>query len=257
MSLQYKTFKNLHEINQLFVLPNAWNAASAVLLQQNGFKAIGTSSAAVAKSLGYEDGEQMPFTDYLFIINRMAASVNVPLTVDIEMGYGSTADEIYGNLCRLAESGVAGINIEDSQFNKSKRILQDAGSFAEKLAHVRKKLEAGHINLFINVRCDTYFLNIPNKQQETAVRAKLYETSGADGLFLPCIVEPEDIRSAVNATQLPINVMAIPGLPDLKTLSQLGVKRLSLGGFLFNKVYDNIADTCADLMTHNNVSVLF
>src|SRR5687768_1778266 len=96
----FKKFKALHDGRELLILPNAWDARSAIMLGQNGFPAIGTSSAAVANSLGYEDGENMPLTDYLFVIHRIISSINIPLTVDIETGYATTAEEIANNILR-------------------------------------------------------------------------------------------------------------------------------------------------------------
>ena len=257
MTSNYQNFKALHESDELFLLPNAWNAESAAIFQDNGFSAIGTSSAAVAGSLGYEDGEKMPFEDYLFIIKRIASVIQVPLTVDLEMGYGTTHDEITTNILQIAELGVAGINLEDSRISKSKRYLQDAITFAKKLEHIRNKLTAMDVNVFINVRCDTYLLNVDNKQEETLHRAKLYQVAGADGLFLPCIWQEEDIRAARSFTCLPLNVMSFPGLPDFEVLNHLGVKRVSMGGFMFDTVYNNLKIKSAEFMTGSNVAMLF
>ena len=124
MSTSFQKFKTLHHADQLFVLPNAWDARSAQILQEQKFPAIATSSAAVANSLGYEDGEKMTFDEYLFVIRRILASVNVPVTVDIETGYGKTKDDIYNNLRKLIELGVVGINIEDSVIVKMRRIQE-------------------------------------------------------------------------------------------------------------------------------------
>src|SRR4051812_47462665 len=107
MLSNYQKFKQLHYGQSLFVLPNAWNAKSASIFQDRQFPAIATSSAAVANSLGYEDGEHMPFADYLFVVNRILSVIHVPLTVDIEMGYGTTTGEIYANIQKLIELGVA------------------------------------------------------------------------------------------------------------------------------------------------------
>ncbi|OQP65416.1 hypothetical protein A3860_17275 [Niastella vici] len=241
MSSVYQQFKQLHQGPGLFVLPNIWNAKSALVLQQEKFPAIGTSSAAVASSLGYEDGEAMPFEDYLFVVRRILAAVQIPLTVDMEMGYGKTDAAIYANIKKLAELGVAGINIEDSTIEATGRTLKDANVFAQTISFIKSQLATDQLELFINIRCDTYILNVANKQQETVQRLKLYETTGADGIFLPCISEEKDIAAAVRSTKLPINVMGIPGLPGLDSLNKLGVKRVSLGPFLYNKVYDSIA----------------
>ena len=243
-------FKQLHQ--SLFILPNAWNPKSALHFQEQNFPAVATSSAAVANSLGYEDGEAMPFDEYLFIVRRIVASVQIPLTVDLEMGYGKNNEAIAANIKKLAELGVAGINIEDSIIQSGNRKLQHAQQFAERIAFIKNKA-----NLFVNVRSDTYLLNVANKQSETLQRIPLYEAAGADGIFLPCISAEADITEAVNSTALPINVMCIPQLPDFETLRTLGVKRVSMGPFLFNRLYDGIAPLTQAITTTNNFSPLF
>jgi 2-methylisocitrate lyase-like PEP mutase family enzyme len=248
-------FKQLHQ--SFFILPNAWNPKSALRFQQEHFPAVATSSAAVANSLGYEDGEAMPFDDYLFIIRRILATVQIPVTVDIEMGYGNTNEAIYANIRQLAELGVAGINIEDSTIQSNERTLKNAAPFAETIAFIKNKLATDHLELFINVRCDTYLLNVANKQAETLARIPLYEAAGANGIFLPCISAEADITEAINSTTLPINVMCIPGLPDFETLQTLGVKRVSMGPFLFNRLYDGITVLTQSITATNNFSPLF
>lgn len=134
MSTPYQKFKSLHASNELFILPNAWDARSAIMFEENNFPAVATSSAAVANSLGYEDGENMSFDDYKFVIRRILSSINVPLTVDIETGYGTTNLEIAENILHLADLGVASINIEDSVIQKSGRALKDAAAFAKTIS---------------------------------------------------------------------------------------------------------------------------
>ena len=257
MSSPFQQFKQLHQSSGLFVLPNVWNVKSALLFQKEKYPAIATSSAAVANSLGYEDGEAMPFDNYLFIIRRIIASVQIPLTVDMEMGYGATDEDIYTNVKKLVELGVAGINIEDSTIQGTGRVLQDANTFAKRISFIKSKLAAEQLDLFINIRCDTYILNVANKQQETAQRLPFYETTGADGIFLPCICTEDDIAAAVSHTTLPINVMCIPGLPGFDTLQTLGVKRVSMGPFLFNKVYDNITQLTHTITASKSFEPLF
>jgi 2-methylisocitrate lyase-like PEP mutase family enzyme len=254
MSTSFKKFKALHQGEELFVLPNAWDARSAIIFQEKEFPAVGTSSAAVANCLGYEDGEQMSFSEYLFVVNRIISSVKIPLTVDIETGYGKTNEDIFGNIDRLVELGVAGINIEDSFLHKSERALKEASVFAKTIEYIKNKLESRGANLFINVRCDTYILNVKNKHEETVDRLKIYNSTGADGIFLPCISNGEDIAEAVASTTLPINVMVIPGLPDLEKLNELGVKRVSMGPFMFQKVYKSIGNLSQSISTNKNFS---
>ena len=254
MSSALKQFKDLHQSKDLFVLPNVWNAKSAIIFGEKKFPAIATSSAAVANNLGYEDGEQMPFNDYLFVINRILSSVRIPLSVDMEMGYGRSDEEILANIIILVELGVVGINIEDSTVTASGRILKEAKLFAKTIEYIKNKLESKSLNLFINIRCDTFILNIENKQKETSKRLKIYEATGADGIFLPCISAENDIAEAVSNTKLPLNVMCIPGLPDFETLNKLGVKRISMGPFLFNKVYDQAGKLSEAVMANKNFS---
>lgn len=256
MSSQFQKFKALHQADNLFVLPNVWNAKSAMVFQEKQFQAVGTSSAAVASSLGYEDGEQMPFSDYLFVIGRILASVNIPLTVDLETGYGRTNDEIAANVVKLADMGVAGINIEDSVITGSQRSLQKADTFAKTVESIRNKLEARRASVFVNIRCDTYILDVKNKQQETTGRLKVYANTGADGIFLPCISDERDIAEALEHTSLPLNVMCIPGLPCLDTLNTLGVKRVSMGPFLFNKVYAQAGELSQAILAEKSFAPL-
>ena len=254
MSSQFKKFKDLHHQDELFVLPNVWDARSAIVLQEKKFDAIGTSSAAVANALGHEDGENMPFEDYLFVIKRILKSVKIPLTVDLEMGYGDSDDKVYSNLMTLAELGVVGINLEDSVIDQSGRSLGDKNAFAKRIEYLQNKLLARDAELFINVRCDTFILNVENRAGETAARLKLYEQAGADGIFLPCICDESDISEAVASTNLPLNVMVIPGLPDIDRLNELGVKRVSMGPFMFQKVYNGLGALSQSIATKKNFS---
>jgi 2-methylisocitrate lyase-like PEP mutase family enzyme len=234
MTSKVETFKKLHTGGELFILPNAWSAGSAMLLEQCNYPAVGTSSAAVAAGLGYSDGEGMPFEDYFFIIRRIAASVAIPVTIDMEMGYGKTDAAVYDNLRKLVDVGIAGINIEDSTISNGKRILKPADRFAQTIAFLKDKLKDAGQSLFINVRCDTF---IAGNTGETNGRMELYGSAGADGIFLPFISKKEDIANAVANTKLPINVMCIPDLPEIEELGKLGVKRVSMGPFLHNKTY--------------------
>jgi len=252
MTTNFKKFKNLHYGKNLFILPNAWNAKSASLFQEKGFPAVGTSSAAVATSLGYEDGEGMPFEDYLFIIKRILNTVNIPVTVDIEMGYGKTNKQIADNIQKLSELGVAGINIEDSVIENSKRSLKNTSEFAKTIEHVKDHLTTKNLSLFINIRCDTYLLHVKDKQKETSKRLAIYQKTGADGIFLPCINSENDIAKAVSNAKLPLSVMCIPGLPGFEKLYELGVKRASMGPFMFTKTYKKAGELCQKIIDKKN-----
>jgi 2-methylisocitrate lyase-like PEP mutase family enzyme len=252
MPATFEQFKQLHNARNLFILPNAWDAKSARLLQNKQYAAVGTSSAAVAESLGYNDGEQMSFTEYLFVIKRILASVSIPVTIDMEMGYGNNDQAIVDNLLQLADLGVAGVNLEDSFIQNGRRSLKKTEAFARTVEFIKKALLSKNSHLFVNARCDTYILNVANKQQETAGRLQAYEAAGADGIFLPLINQENDIAEAVQHTQLPINVMCMPGLPSFSRLQQLGVRRVSMGPFLFSKTYQAAETLAAAIKTGDN-----
>jgi len=253
MVSKFKTFEALHTARKLFILPNSWDAESAIIFQESNYPAVGTSSAAVAASLGYEDGERMPFADYLVIIRRIAASLNIPVTIDLEMGYGKTKEEVYANVQKLIEVGVVGINIEDSSIANGKRTLKDTKEFAQTLEFVKKKLVAERQSLFINVRCDSYLLKVKDSQNETAQRIKVFESVGVDGIFLPFISEEQDIERVLHETRLPLNVMCIPGLPEIDKLNQLGVTRLSMGPFLHNKTYARVRELAKKVIEQKSI----
>lgn len=256
MSSVFNQFKNLHDASGLFVLPNVWNAKSALLFEAAGFPAIGTSSLAVADSIGYGDGEGMPFHEYLFIIKRILSSVKIPVTVDLEMGYGKTQEAIWSNIRQLVDLGVAGINLEDSVIDGTGRTLKDAQTFAGMISYLKNRMAAENAYLFLNVRCDTFILHVENKLPETLQRLKIYEAAGADGIFLPCIASEEDIAAVTSNTRMPLNVMCIPGLPGFDTLNKLGVKRASMGPFLYNKLYNHTTQLSKDILAANSFSAI-
>jgi 2-methylisocitrate lyase-like PEP mutase family enzyme len=257
MNDTFKLFQSLHQQKEPLLMGNAWNAQSAKILENQNFKAIGTSSAAVAESIGYEDGEQMSFDEYLFVIKRIKASTSIPLTVDMEGGYGKTIDEIVNNINRLHAIGVAGINIEDSVINNGKREIVDAEEFAKKLKSITTKLKSQNINLFINLRCDAFLLGLDDPRNEAIKRIILYDKTGVHGIFLPCITELEDIKSTVSATALPVNVMCMPHLPDFNTLQSLGVKRISIGPFLSRATYKKMEELTQTITKEKSFSCLF
>jgi 2-methylisocitrate lyase-like PEP mutase family enzyme len=253
----FETFKSLHQQSRLFVLANAWNVESARIIEGCGYKATATSSAAVANSLGYKDGENIPFDEYLLVIKRIVSSVKIPVSVDIETGFGETTERIADNIKVLYDLGVAGINIEDSVIQNSQRTLVDAGQFAEKLEKIRAILDSHGVKLFFNVRSDAFLLDVPGKLEESVKRAELYEQAGADGFFLPCITNPDDIAIITAHTNLPLNVLSVDGLPDFETLERLRVKRVSLGDFLFQKVYKQITSILDVIEEEKQCGILF
>ena len=233
------TLTDWHQQQKPLLLCNVWDAISAQIAQEQGFAAIGTSSAAIATNVGKDDGENITFEALLSAVKTIRQASNLPLSVDIEAGYvGSSSsnknkiDTIVENITKRADIGVKGINIEDSVVSDEKRILCSASHFAHTLSGIRHALDHKDIPIFINVRTDTYLLGIKNTLDETLKRLAMYQDSGADGIFIPGIQTISDIEAVVSHTPLPVNVMCMPDLPDFSTLASLGVQRISMGNFV-------------------------
>ncbi len=250
-------FFDLSAARQPLLLGNVWDAASAQLAQKLGYRAIGTSSAAMAASLGYEDGEGMSFDELLFLVKRIRACSSLPLTVDIEAGYGNSPAEIANNIVQLLELGVSGINIEDSRVMAGERQLLSAAQFAAGLSALCVALGDRRKSLFINVRTDTYLLQCTDTKIDTLSRAALYQSAGADGLFVPCLTEPADIAAIVAGTALPLNLMCMPELPDFARLAQLGVKRISMGNAAYQYQQQALGDVLAGVKTQDSFAALY
>ena len=189
--------------------------------------------------LGYEDGEEMSFQELEYIVNRIRSNVDLALTVDLEAGYSRNPDEIAKHIINLSKLGVVGINLEDSLV-KGSRSLVDADVFANLLKQLCVELSEQEIDIFINVRTDTFLLACPNPVEETIKRAQKYQVAGAHGLFVPCLEKADEIEKIIHEIQLPLNVMFMPNLPDFKTLQSLGVKRISMGNFLYHQINESL-----------------
>lgn len=252
----FETFLKLHQQATPLLVGNIWDVNSAKLFERNNFKAIATSSAAVAHANGYDDGEQMPFEILLRLAGRVTKEVSIPLSIDIEAGYSDTIPGILQNIDRLCDAGVVGINIEDSVPGKT-RALQQVQHFQKTLTAVADHLRKRNNKLFINVRTDGFLLGLPNALEETLSRIRIYEGAGATGIFTPCITDVKDIRSVVQATALPINVMAMPMLPSFGELTTLGVKRISMGNALHDLLNATVEKTLRSIQQKNNFEDLF
>jgi 2-methylisocitrate lyase-like PEP mutase family enzyme len=209
----------LHE--GLLILPNAWDAASARVIEAAGAKAIATSSAAVAWAHGYPDGQALPFDAIVSTVGEIARVVSVPITADIEAGYGGGGDAAAESVARVLDAGAAGINIEDGKGTP--------GLLCEKIARIKERFGA---KVWINARTDVYLAKLAEGEaayEETVKRAGRYREAGADSIFIPGAAEDALIARLVNAIDAPINLLAWPGLPPAARLRELGVRRLSAG----------------------------
>jgi 2-methylisocitrate lyase-like PEP mutase family enzyme len=224
MSHSAATFGRLHLNTVPLRLPNAWDAGSARLFESRGAPAIATTSAGVAWVLGYRDGHLLPVSEAVAAAERMARVLKVPLSVDFENGYSDNPKTVAENVMRLVDLGVAGINIEDGG--------NEPALLASKIGAIRNAVANANAELFVNARSDVFLAGLVAKPQlveESITRGKLYAGAGADGLFLPGIVQPEHIKAVVEGVALPRNAMAWSGLGDAVELGKLGVRRLSAG----------------------------
>ncbi|WP_054768052.1 isocitrate lyase/PEP mutase family protein [Lysinibacillus parviboronicapiens] len=248
-------FNELHASPELLFIGNAWDLLSALTLEKAGFKAIGTTSWGIANSLGYVDGELIDFNRHLAIIKTMADNINIPVSADIEAGYGSDTKTIVENVLRIADVGVAGINIEDSL--KNQQGLRTLREHCDILTHLRTALEhRGYKDFYINARTDTYF----HEEQpflETLNRAKAYVESGASGIFIPGMTDHQEIRELTLTVDVPINLMSLPGLTNCTILKELGVKRFSFGNALSDSIIAYLTKHARRLMDTRDTSFLY
>ena len=221
-------FRSFHQGPGILFLPNAWDAGTARLIESLGAKAIATTSAGLAWSRGYPDGNALPEDQLLAAIRAVARVIRVPLSVDIEGGYSDEPDAVARLVKQLLDVGVVGINIEDGA--GPPELLR------EKIAAIRGHVARSSGDLFINVRTDVYLRGLAAGEaaiEEVLRRAACYHAAGCDGLFVPGLASPDAMASiAAGIAPVPLNVMAVSKLPSVDTLQQCGVRRLSAGSAL-------------------------
>lgn len=215
-------FHALHAGPAILRLPNAWDAASARIIESAGAKAIATSSAAVAWAHGYADGHHLPVEKLLVAVEEIARVVAVPLTVDCEGGYAADPAGAAANVGRLIGVGAVGINIEDGREAHDLHV--------RKVEAIREAAAKAGVDLFINARTDVYLKQLAPADAalaETVRRGNALKAAGASGLFVPMLIDAEGLAAVVAAVGLPVNAMARPGLPKAAELERIGVRRLS------------------------------
>jgi 2-methylisocitrate lyase-like PEP mutase family enzyme len=232
----------LHVPGHPLVAPNAWDVASARIIEEAGFPAIATSSAAIAAVLGWGDGEAAPVEDMLAAAGRIARSVNVPVTVDFERGYGLGPTELVE---RFASTGAAGLNLEDS--DPATGTMIDVAEQTEFLAAVRAATQSFGVDLVINARTDSFLRQAGTPAEQLAAsidRGARYLAAGADCVYPLGVAEPAVIRSLVKAVPGPVNVARGPqAKATLAEFASLGVARVTFGPSLQRQAYNWFAST--------------
>lgn len=234
---QFQAFKALHhDPSRVLLLPNVWDAGGARLVESLGAKAVATTSAGVAWSKGYPDGNFMPPALQLRLVEEIVRVVSIPVSIDFEAGYSDDAAQVAENLRPLVAMGIAGINLEDG--TGQPEVL------ARKIEAIKKMVACEGTDVFVNARTDVYFQNLVAgdvRVQETLDRSALYHRAGADGLFVPGMTNLADIEKVAAETALPLNLMADVSLPDAAALAKLNVRRLSAGAAMMKIIYKNMA----------------
>jgi 2-methylisocitrate lyase-like PEP mutase family enzyme len=221
----------LHQGPGVLLLPNVWDVASARIIEEAGFPAIATTSAGVAFTLGYPDGQKISRTEMLAAVARIAAAVKVPVTADVEAGYGDRPEDAAETARGVIESGAVGMNFEDAAPGGDPP-LYELSQQIERIQAVRERARSAGVPLVLNARTDVYLLEVgdPQKRYDEALRRlAAYRDAGADCLFVPGVRDTETIARFVGDLRCPLNILAGVGSPPIPELVKLGVARVSLG----------------------------
>jgi len=244
-------FRRLHAGPELLILTNAWDAASARVLVGLGAKAIATSSAAVAWAHGYPDGNTLPIRLLLATLRDIARVVTVPITADIEGAYSDDPRTVGDTIAALIDVGVVGINLEDGSGSPAQ--------LCAKIEAAREAAEQSGVSIFVNARTDVFLRKLtcgPDAIHEAIARAKNYSAAGADGVFVPGVIDPVTIEQLANEITRPLNVMARPGLPLARDLLRLGVRRLSAAAWLARVALRAVRESGATFLATGDSDVL-
>ena len=236
-------FAALHVRGNPVILFNIWDAGSARAVEAAGAKALATGSWPVAAAFGYGDGEKIPLDLALENIRRIVAGTDLPVTMDLEGGYGVSPSEVGVTVMKALEAGVIGINFEDQVIGGTG--LYPVATQAERIAAARKAGDDAGIPAFINARTDIFLKNKPDTHSQAMLdeaieRAAAYADAGASGFFAPGLADPAMIETLCARISLPVNIIALPGVPDKPVLAGCGVARISYGPVPYRRMMTSL-----------------
>ncbi len=252
-------FRKLHHGPQMLVLPNAWDVVSARILEECGHPAIATSSAAVAFSRGYPDGQRIPRDEMLDVVARIARAVDVPVTADLEAGYGTTVKDMAETVKAAIEAGAIGMNLEDVTGDDASSLV-DMPLQVEKIRAVRETAKSLGVPLVLNARTDIYLMPIgpeATRFERTVERLRAYRDSGADCLFAPGLHDRETIAKLVKAVDAPVNILANPACPPMAELEKIGVARVSAGSAVMRATLGMVRRIAKEMLESRSCETLF
>ncbi|MDH6112165.1 2-methylisocitrate lyase-like PEP mutase family enzyme [Kitasatospora sp. MAP12-15] len=257
-------FGQLHVPGRPLVLANVWDPGTARVVAAAGAAALATTSAGVSWGLGVPDGEALGREQTVELTARVAAAVDLPVTADLEGGYGATPEEVAQTVRLVLAAGAIGINLEDGLHGADPGYppgapLRTGADQAARIAAVRAAAEAEGIPLFVNARIDTYLRQVGDRVgrlDETLARARAYAEAGADGVFVPGVAEAKEIAALTAALPLPLNVMVHPGSLSVPELAELGVARVSVGAGLALAALGLVRRAAAELFADGTYDAL-
>ncbi|MCI3934129.1 isocitrate lyase/PEP mutase family protein [Streptomyces sp. AN091965] len=252
-------FRDLHVPGSPLVLPNAWDAASARLVEAAGAAAVATTSAGLAWALGAGDGDRLTRDRALAAVARIVDTVSVPVSADVESGYAEDAAGVADTVRAVLAAGAVGVNIEDGRHTGGEP-LRPVAEQAGRIAAARGAADAAGVPLFVNARVDTYLRGAGEGAAErfalTLERAAAFLDAGADGVFVPGVVDPETVEALVAKVDGPVNVMAGPGAPPVARLAALGVARVSVGSGIAQAAHALVRGAARELLTEGTYGSL-
>ena len=249
-------FRALHAGPKILILPNAWDAASAALVEAAGFPAIATSSAGCANAMGFADGNCAPRAEMLAAVARIAAAVELPVSADLEGGYGAGAENAAQLARELLGAGAIGLNLEDGTGNPAKP-FKDLPQSLDEIRAIREAGKSAGVHILINARTDTFWEGRGSPEEnfaEAVRRCRAFHAAGADCTFVPGLENAELIARMVRETQAPLNVLIWPGMPPISDLERLGVRRLSFGGRPSRAAYGYFRELLAAVVQNGETS---
>ena len=251
--------RKLHSGPRMLVLPNAWDVASARVLEELGYPAIATTSAGVAFTLGYPDGQRVTRDEMLEVVARIARVVRVPVTADMEAGYGTTLANMAETAKAIVAAGAVGLNLEDvTGETESSQVNTELQ--AEKIRTIRETSASLGVPLVVNARTDIYLMPIgpeATRFERTVERLRAYRAAGADCVFAPGVSERGLIEKLVKAVAAPLNVLVTPGCPPIPELEKLGVRRASIGSGVMRSTLGLVRRIGRELLEKGTYSSVF
>lgn len=251
-------FRQLHRGPRMLVLPNAWDAASARILEQAGCQAMATTSSGVAASLGYPDGQRISLEMLLEVVERITRVVACPVSVDFEAGYGNSIDEVMKSVEAVMKAGAVGINIEDTT-KQGQRSLLDIAYQVDLLKAIQEVAASMDVPIVINARTDVYLLSAGDKSsrfEQAVERGNAYRQAGADCFFPIGLNDPAIIAQLVKAVTSPVNILAGPPAPTLSELAGLRVARVTFGGGLMRATLGHLRAIAGELFAQGTFTTM-